>query len=445
MRAQLNESNIWHPYTRRSQLRQGVPLLERGEGIWLIDSEGNRFLDATSSWWCCSLGHSHPSIVGAIQEQASVLQHSILGALGHPQAVRLARRLAELMPTPDRHVHFAADGASSVEIALKVALQYHYAEGRPEKIGFASLRDAYHGDTLATVGLGFLEDFHRPFKASVPRVPQLPVPDFDVPLDEAMRRAETFFQEHGPTLAAFIAESLCQGAGGMRIYSPRFYRHLADLCRDHQVVFIADEIATGFYRTGTPFGFMHADVDPDLVCVGKALTAGALPMSAMIAKDSIYDRFQDGDPDMTFFHGHTFAGNPLAAAAANAALTEYETEAFQEQLCQNVGIMDRFMTAWEQDQHPYLHPRHLGMIAAVNIAQEADPEGTSGQTLRSRLLNQGILVRPLGRMTYLMPPLVISETDFTHLLTAWKETIMTYLEECTDLEPMSQPGASHVS
>jgi len=348
-------TKIWHPYTKFSALEAGLPLITRGDGIYLYDAQGTAYVDAISSWWCANLGHSHPKIVEAIQKQSAELQHSILGNLSHPRAIELSERLAGLMPTPDRHVLYASDGASANEAAIKVAVQYFHNIGQPERSGFVSLTNPYHGDTIGTVSVGYMESFHKPIQpllfpctfidiptstagssseakstssASCPNRGTFPYQVFrpalrslgeggnmEEPDQEAFDQAAAIIREKGPGLAAVMVESLCQGASGMRMYSAEFLKHIANVCEEVGCLLIVDEIAMGCGRTGKMWAFEHAGIDPDIVTVGKGITAGTLPLSATIVKDSIHETFNDHDVDRTFYHGHTFAGNPIAAAA----------------------------------------------------------------------------------------------------------------------------------
>jgi adenosylmethionine-8-amino-7-oxononanoate aminotransferase len=400
----IDQAHLWHPYTRHSAVEEGLPLLVRGEGCYLFDDQGTRYFDGTSSWWCCALGHSHPRIVEAISEQAKDLQQSILGNLSHPKAIELAGQLAQLMPDPQRHVHFASDGSSAIEAALKISVQYRYNQGHPERFRFASLQEAYHGDTLATVSLGFIEEFHRPFSRVRNACHQLPVPPYDAEPAAAREAAKTLFETHGHELAAMVVEPLCQGAAGIRIYEASYLAYLNELCREHDVLLIVDEVATGFGRTGTMFAFEQAGIDPDIVCVGKALSAGYLPISAAIVRDAIYDTFTDGEKDCTFYHGHTFAGNPLCAAAAVAALKVYQ----EEDLPTRAAELNKVLADGLEALRPLdgvKDVRCLGLIGAVEF--EPVPPGEEAPTRKAQTLlkAEGILVRPLGQTLYLMPPL----------------------------------------
>lgn len=409
-----DQAHVWHPYTRLSTLAAGAPpVIVRGEGIYLIDNTGRRYVDAISSWWCAALGHGHPRLIAAIQRQAAELQHSILANLTHPQAAELAHRLAHLMPTSDRHILFASDGASAVEQALKIALQYWHNIGRPERARFACLHGAYHGDTFGAMAVGYLDAWHRPFRGLLAEAIQLPMRDAATGMEEWA----PLLQSHRDTLAAVIVEPLCLGAAGMRVYPAEALRALGDWCRAHEVLLIVDEIAMGFGRTGRWFAFEHAGIDPDLVCVGKALTGGTLPMSATIAKDYLYETFTDQPVDHTLQHGHTFCGNPIAAAVANEALRIYE-EIDAPRRAATLGA--RLASAVEalRDVRGVSDVRTLGLIAAVELEQETarHPSGiTRPHRIRLRLHEQGVLLRPLGDVLYLMPPLIIRETELDDL------------------------------
>lgn len=413
-------SPIWHPYTRLSTLEEApLPVIVRGEGVYLFDAEGRRYLDAISSWWACALGHGHPAVVEAIRRQAVELQHSILGNLSHPRAIELAEALAAWMPDPRVKIHFASDGASAVEAALKIALQYFHNTGRPQRRRILSLQDAYHGDTLGAMSAGYLEHFHAPFREVLFRAERLPVPRSAAGLPAAVARAREVFASCGGEAAALIVEPLCLGAAGMVLYPPDYLQALAGLCREHGVLLIDDEIAMGFGRTGRAFAFEHAPgVRPDIVCVGKALSAGYLPISAAIVREDIHATFADRPVDRTFQHGHTFAGNPIAAAAACAALRVYREERLIERAA-GLGVRLREWLAPLAALPQVAEVRTLGLIGAVELRPDAAPPSVEPRPVRVRraLLRRGILARPLGPVVYLMPPLVIPE-DTLHGLCA---------------------------
>lgn len=424
-----DRDHVWHPYTRASSLAEGVPRIVRGEGIYLIDHTGRRYVDAIASWWCAALGHGHPRLVMAIERQAAALQHSILANLTHPPATELARRLACLMPTPDRHVLFAGDGAGAVEQALKIAVQYWSNVGVPQRTRFASLRGAYHGDTLGAMAVGYQDEWHRSFRPLLPDVVRLDLPA----VDTRVRDWEQTLHPYREELAAVIVEPLCLGAAGMQMYPASALRALATWCRKHDVLLIDDEIAMGFGRTGRWFAFEHAGIDPDLVCVGKALTGGTLAMSATIAKDFLYRSFTDLPVDRTLQHGHTFCGNPIAAAAANAALEVYrEIDAPARAAALGRRMAERLSRL--RGRPGVRDVRTLGLLGAVELEPEPTPQPvtpleTRPHRIRRRLQADGILLRPLGTVLYLMPPLTIREDELDGLTTCFVNSIEAELSE----------------
>jgi adenosylmethionine-8-amino-7-oxononanoate aminotransferase len=428
---EMDRQSIWHPYTRHSAAKAGdFPIITRGEGVHLFDTEGNKYVDAISSWWACNLGHNHPRLVEAIIRQARELQHSILGNLSHPCAIELAAELVNLFSSPC-HVLFASDGASAVEAAIKIAIQHWHNLGHPERNRFASLENAYHGDTLGAVSVGYLEGFHSPFKPVL-----FPAYRAESPScgrcrhekepgscnQECFESMLTIFEQHADELAAVIIEPLCQGAAGMRIYPAEYLRLLDRLCKEKDVLLIVDEIAVGFGRTGKMFAFQHGDVDPDIVCLGKSLAGGYLPISATVVKNRIFETFRDKPEDSTFYHGHTFSGNPIAAAAALETLRIYKEEAIVEKAEQKGYLLKDQMARFLSLLH-VVDVRCLGMIGAVELNEKP----WLAQHIRERLLGDGILIRPLGNVVYLMPPLITPED----ILTRTVEALCKAVEECS--------------
>ena len=423
--------HIWHPYTRFSAVEAGLPRIVRAEGLYLYDDQGQRYLDAVSSWWACSLGHSHPRIIAAIQRQAAVLQHSILGNLSHPPAEIVARKLAEWMPTPDRHVLFASDGASSVEAALKVALQYAHQTDRPERTRFVSLREAYHGDTLGAVGVGYLEEFHRLLRPALNEAWRLDIPscqrscsvDCDAP---CFAGVADFLREREAQIAGVIVEPLCLGAAGMKMYGPGYLRELASVCRSLGIPLIVDEIAMGFGRSGRMFAFEHAGIDPDMVCVGKAITGGYLPLSGLIVRDDLYSTFSDTPIDHTFYHGHTWSGNPIAAAAAAETLSIYEEEDILAQATVSSKRLADYLQPLK-DHSGIREVRTLGMIGVVELEPDTQTPPRARQ-VQHLLRERGCLLRPLGNVLYLMPPLNITESELRDMVELLTSSILTVLQ-----------------
>ena len=423
----LDRRSVWHPYTRRSAMEAApLPVIVKGEGPYLFDSEGRRYLDAISSWWACNLGHNHPRLVEAMVRQARELQHSILGNLSHPRAIELAAMLADRFPD-DRRVLFASDGSCSIDAALKIAVQYWSNIGQPGKHRFLALDFAYHGDTVAAVAVGYLPHFHQAFKPILFPVLQAPSPccgtcafheTGEQCLAECFDTMRQLVREHAHELAAVIVEPLCQCSGGMRIHPPDYLRKLAKLCADQDVLLIADEIAVGYGRTGTMFACEQADVWADIVCLGKGMSGGYLPISAAVVKASIYETFTDKSEDHTLYHGHTFTGNPVAAAVAVETLRVYDDEAIVSRAAAGGARLAAELQALG-GLSGVRNVRSLGMIGVVELDAGTHGEGTArAARVRDRLRAEGILLRPLGPVIYVMPPLTTPEPLLRDLVRA---------------------------
>ncbi len=432
----LDRTSLWHPYTRHSALKgEPFPIITRGEGAYLFDSEQRRYIDAIASWWACNLGHSHPRLIEAITRQAKELQHSILGNLTHPRAIELADRLVRLFPDRRRRVLFASDGASAVEAALRVAVQYRHNLGEHGKCRFVALEGGYHGDTIGAMSVGYLPSFHEPYRSMLFPVHQAEAPCCYAPClygkapracdTECFSSMERIVEEHAGELAGVIVEPLCQGAAGMRIYPAAYLTRLGELCRKHEILLIVDEIAMGFGRTGKMFAFEHAGIDPDIVCLGKSLSGGYLPISATVVREEIFEAFSDEPEDHTFYHGHTFAGNPIASAAAIECLEIYEDERIVERANRLGQILAGELQAFESIPG-VTNVRSLGMVGAFDLADLPGGESGAGraQRLRHTLTRRGILLRPLGSTVYLMPPLIVEEEVLREVVQAIKENIV---------------------
>src|SRR5690349_10363674 len=316
----LDHRHLWHPFTQQRGWCDSEPLaIESGEGTDLIDTSGRRYIDGVSSLWCNVHGHSHPAIDDAIRDQLGRVAHSTMLGLTHPGAAELAGRLVDLAPPGLSRVFYSESGSTAVEIALKMAFQYwRQRDGeRHQRDSFVCLTDAYHGDTIGSVSVGGIDTFHSAFGPLLFKTHRVDPGD--------TRKLERLLDLHGREIAAVIVEPLVQGAAGILVQPPGFLRRVRELTEQYGVLLIADEVATGFGRTGTMFACEQERVSPDLLCLGKGLTGGYLPLAATLATERVYEGFL-GAPDelRTFFHGHTFTGNPLACAAAIANLELFE-------------------------------------------------------------------------------------------------------------------------
>jgi adenosylmethionine---8-amino-7-oxononanoate aminotransferase len=415
--------HVWHPFTQMKVHERVPPVaIVRGEGCDLVLADGRRVLDAVSSWWTNVHGHGHPRIAGAIAEQASRLDHAMFAGFTHEPALELVARLLPRLPPGLTRVFFSDDGSTSVEVALKMAFQAQHQRGE-ERPRIGALHGAYHGDTLGAVGVGELANFMtRIFQPLLLRCERLEVPEdtrclvlggdreaLQIAIDEARARIARFFEEHGASLAAFIVEPLVQGAGGMRMWPPELLVALREACSAHRVVFIADEVMTGFGRTGTFFACERAGVTPDILCSSKGLTGGALPLAVTCASEEIYAAFW-GEQDKAFLHGHSFTANPIACAAAAANLALFDEEPILDRAA---ALATHLRKAWTRiAAHPAVRDaRTLGTIAACRLIDPRTGHASDeplGLSLHRRALDRGALVRPIGDCLYVLPPLATS-------------------------------------
>lgn len=412
---------------------EGQPLvIERAEGRYLYDTAGRRYLDAVSSLWVTVHGHSHPAIVAAVERQARTLDHSTLLGLAHPTSIELAERLVDLAPPGLERVFYSDAGSTAVEIALKQAFQYWAQVGKPAKRRFLHLADSYHGDTLGAVGVGGMEIFHRIFGplvvAGVPLRSPAPAPDEapEAARDRALAQLDDTLTRHAGELAAFVLEPLVQGAAGMLVHPPGYLAAAAQLCRRHDVLLIADEVATGFGRTGTMFACEQEQVTPDLLCLAKGLTGGVLPLAATLSTARIFDAFQRPRRELaTFFHGHTYTGNPLACAAALANLDLFASERTLEHVARLGTWMQSALDSLSAE--PWVaRTRRRGVMAGIDLADRGapyPPERFIGSAVAEAARDHGVILRPLGDTLVWMPPLTTTEDEVALLARATRAAI----------------------
>jgi len=401
-------SHIWLPYTQMQTAPAPLPVVS-AQGSRLRLADGRELIDGISSWWTACHGYRHPHIRAAVEQQLAILPHVMFAGLVHEPALRLAQRLATLLPGDLERVFFTESGSVAVEVALKMAIQYWRNKGQTEKQRIVYFRHGYHGDTFATMALCDPEEgMHALFAGSMPD--QIMA---DLPSDEALCRAfDLLLDTHRERIAAVIVEPLVQGAGGMRMHDAATLAFIAEACRSHDVLLIADEIMTGFGRTGRMFACAEADVVPDIVCLSKALTGGTLPLAATVARRHVFAAFLSNDPTAALMHGPTYMANALACAAANASLDLFETE---PRLVQVATIEARL----REDLAPcralkgVAEVRIKGAIGAVELGGPVDLHA-----LRRRCVELGVWLRPFGRVLYLMPPFIVTPDELTTLTAA---------------------------
>ena len=408
---------LWHPFTQQSGWEEEDSLLiERAEGTDLFDTEGRRYIDGVASLWCTVHGHRHPVIDAAVADQLGRMAHSTMLGLSHPPAVQLARRLVELAPEGLARVFYSDNGSTATEIALKMAFQYwqQHGEEHRERTRFVSLRGAYHGDTIGSVSVGGIDLFHSLYRPLLFDALQAEPGD---PAD-----MERLLWRHDGEVAAVIVEPLVQGAAGMLLHPPGYLRAVRELCDRHGALLIADEVAVGFGRTGRMFACEHEGVSPDLMCVAKGLTGGYMPLAATLSTERIYNGFLGAHEEFrTFFHGHTYTGNPLACAAALATLDAFEEERTLERLGPKVGLLSRLLES-VADLPAVSEVRQVGLMVGIELGGFSLEQRMGHQvTLEAR--RRGAIVRPLGDVVILMPPLSMSEPDLRRLVTTTAEAI----------------------
>ena len=422
--AERSRHAVWHPCTQMKH-HEASPVLpiERAEGVWLYDFEGHRILDAISSWWVNLLGHGHPRINAALHGQIDSLGHVMLAGLTHGPAVELAERLGALAPPGLGHCSFGSDGASAVEIALKMSHQYWRNLGKPEKAGFVALANGYHGETLGALSVTDIPLYRDCYAPLLQGSATVPSPDWrlarpgETQTDYASRCAralESHLQRNAPRTAALIVEPLVQCAGGMAMHDPEYLRRAREICDRFDVLLIADEIAVGFGRTGTLFACEQGGITPDLLCLSKGITGGTLPLSVVMASDRVYEAFYDDRLERGFLHSHSYSGNPLACRAALAVLDVLEKEEVLERNRGTAAYLNRRAEAI-RSRPEVEHFRSTGMIWAFDV-RGAGP-GFAGDFGR-RAIQAGVLLRPLGSTVYWMPPYGIDTAEIDFLIDA---------------------------
>jgi adenosylmethionine-8-amino-7-oxononanoate aminotransferase len=416
---------VWHPCTQM-QDHERLPLvpIARGEGVWLFDFEGNRYLDAISSWWVNLFGHANPRINAAVRAQADRLEHVILAGFTHEPVVQLSEALVGLVPAGLTRCFWADNGSAAVEVAVKMAFHYWQNVGKPGKTRFVTLSNSYHGETLGALAVGDVELYKQVYKPLLMDVITVPSPDCHLrePGESWEAHSRRMFAHMEATLAgrageiaAVIVEPLVQCAGNMRMYHPVYLSLLREACDRHGVLLIADEIAVGFGRTGTLFACEQAGIRPDFMCLSKGLTGGYLPLSVVVTTEPVYQAFYDDYLKLTaFLHSHSYTGNALACSAALATLAIFRED---DVVARNRGLARRIGAALAPlADHPHVaEVRQTGMIAAVEFVKDRrtgeryDWRERRGLRAYRHALAQGALLRPVGNVIYLMTPYVVTE------------------------------------
>lgn len=410
---------LWHPCTQMKD-HETIPLIPiaKGDGVYLEDFEGNRIIDAISSWWVNLFGHCNPYINQKIKEQLERLEHVILAGFTHEGIVRLSERLVALSPEGLTRCFYADNGSSAIEVALKMSYHSHKNSGK-EKGLFVSLSESYHGETLGALSVGDVALYKETYEPLLIRSVQTPSPH-NQSVEAALEAAKTFeklLQERGDEIAALIVEPLVQGAGGMKMYHPIFLSETKRLCEEYGVHFIADEILVGFGRTGSMFACEQAGITPDFLVLSKGLTGGYLPLSVVLTTENVYGSFYcDYNPARSFLHSHSYTGNALACAAANATLDIFESENVIENNGKTIALIAEELRRFESLQR-VKEVRQCGMIAAIEL-EGFEPHERIGLKIHRHCMERGVLIRPLGSVIYVMTPYVITQEELKKVFDA---------------------------
>lgn len=427
---ELDRTVVWHAFSQMSEYN-GL-IIESAQGCWLTDIEGKRYFDGASSLWCNIHGHRHPRIDQAIRDQLDRVAHVTNLGMSHPTTITLAKRLVDLAPLGLNHVFFSSDGASAVEVAMKMAFQYwrQCSKPEPKRTTFLALGNAYHGDTLGTVSVGGVSRFHDLFEPLLFPVLRGPCPDtYRLPAGVTLEESRDYYldkyrkilEQRSEELVAVIVEPLVQGAAGVVMHPPGFLKGMAGLCEEFGCLLIVDEIAVGLGRTGKLFACEHEDVSPDFLCIGKGLTGGYLPMSATLTSGRVWQAFLGRyDEFKGFMHGHTYGGNPLSAAAAHATLDIIEQEGTLEAMPAKTAFLRERLA--QLGEHAEIGDvRQCGLIAAIEfVADKSSKRPIPLQEQRAakacqQFLEKGVWLRPLGNVIPILPPLAATEQELEFL------------------------------
>lgn len=410
----------WHPYTQHKTAQAAIAIV-RGEGALLWDENGKTYIDAIASWWVNPYGHANPVIAKAIYTQLTTLEHVLFGGFTHPSAVELTEKLLEILPSNQNRIFYSDNGSTAVEVAIKVAVQSYYNKGQ-RRTKIIAFENAFHGDTFGAMAASGISFFTEAFKGNLIDVVRIPVPVLGQE-EVAMQALENILQDDA--CAAFIFEPLVQGAAGMVMYEPSILNQMIEKCQQKGVFAIADEVMTGFGKTGKTFASDYLSTQPDMICLSKALTAGAIPMAVTSFTEEIFQGFYSDDINHAFFHGHTFTANPTGCAAALAGLKLLQSDEIQANI-QNIHMQHLLFKARIQ-KHPKVQTaRVLGVIMALEVVTNR-VESYYGN-LRNRLyhffIEQGVILRPVGNIIYVLPPYIITEDQLNYIY----ETIEKALE-----------------
>lgn len=438
--------HIWHPCSQMKDYEDFPPIIaDHAKGLYIYDINGKKYADVISSWWCNLLGHCSDRINTAVKDQIDKLEHVIFANFSHKPAITLCDELFKILPKGLRKFCFTDNGSSAIEAAMKMSFQYHYQTGNPQKKSFMALSDAYHGETIGALSIGGVDLYSEIYKPMLLDIIRIESPDCyrcsyskdrESCSAQCFEKAEIEFEKHGDNVCAIVVEPLLQAAAGMKIYPAVYLEKLRAICDQYNVHLIADEIATGYGRTGKMFACDHAGISPDIMCLSKGLTGGYLPMALAITTDKIYDAFYaDYSEGKAFMHSHTYSGNPLACSAAVEVLKILKEENIIENADNNAEYFTALIKEKLQDHRHCGDIRSLGLINAIELVKDKktkqpfDKSCRYGYHIYKKALEKGVILRPLGDVVYFNPPLNITREEMKDVVEVCAQSIHEVLGE----------------
>jgi adenosylmethionine-8-amino-7-oxononanoate aminotransferase len=415
--SQRDSKVIWHPLTQHKTHKYALPIV-RAKGALIYDENANAYIDAICSWYTSMFGHCHDRLVEAITQQAKALDQVIFSGFTHEPAIKLAEKLISILPDGFSKVFYNDNGSTATEIGIKMALQYHHNKGQ-KRDAILAFEEGFHGDTFGAMSVSGLSVYNGAFEDHFIQVVRLPKPN-GKNNENVLKLLKQITKDNN--IAGFIYEPLIQGAAGMKTYDKYGLNQILKYCKNHEIICIADEVMTGFGKTGTCFASEQIDTQPDVICLSKALTAGMLPMGSTICKPFIYDAFYADNISKGLFHAHTYSGNPLACAVALEAINLYETPQIQQNILQIIEAHRLFKS--EIESHSKVKEvRHLGIILAVDLNLEINRYGNMRDKIYSFFMERGIYLRPLGQTVYIVPPYIVSRKELSQIYQGFREML----------------------
>ncbi len=406
---QRDRKHLWHPLTQHKLHPEHLPIV-RAEGVWLFDDEGNKYIDGIASWYTCMYGHSNPRIISAVREQLGTLDQVVFSGFTHPPAIELSEKLMGILPRNIAKIFFSDNGSTSVDVAIKMSLQYHFNRAK-KRSKVIALHNAFHGDTFGAMSVSGLSVYNGPFEDFLLSIERIDVPD-ELNWESVMNDFKALLDTG--EVAAFIYEPLVQGAASMHMFAPEHLDKLIKMAKDAHVLTIADEVMTGFGKTGRNFASDYMTSKPDIICLSKSLTAGVAPMALTCCSQEVYDAFYDDDISKGFFHGHTYSANPLACTAAIAGIDLLCTDEIQS----NIKRINKRHLEFEQyiSKNPKVKATRVrGVIFALDLNVQMDRYGKLRDQLYAFFMEQGVFLRPLGNTVYTLPPYVIADDELNQI------------------------------